>query len=208
MNQKKVNYSDLSLSHLDFCIENSELFTDEHFSTIQYCNIEVLHNHFNIARKTYNELARAPRSNSYLNLGMGAGFLEYYIENHGKINIESVEWIEQTKNFSILLKKLNIEHRLTYECNDIRLDDFEIFNCNKTYDYIILTRFYPINKKHVSTVNDLENILKKLQKYSDKFIIFDDPNNYSEEIINYFINKKYDKLQLTTTDLLPWIIKL
>ena len=74
----------------------------------------VPYNHFNIARKTYNELARAPRSNSYLNLGMGAGFLEYYIENHGKINIESVEWIEQTKNFSILLKKLNIELLFLY----------------------------------------------------------------------------------------------
>jgi hypothetical protein len=86
------------------------------------------------------------RNNTYLNLGMGPGFLENLVDIHGKINLESVEWIEQRENFSIIRKFMDIDNRLTYDCNSIYDENFEIYNCNKKYDYILLIRFYPLNK--------------------------------------------------------------
>ena len=203
----KTISKNVSLNHLYFCLLNQELFTDEHFSIIQYSNPVILDRYFSIARQIYNEIARTPRSNTYLNIGMGAGFLEYYVKNYGKINLESVEWDQQKEHFSILRKDFDVDDQLTYVCNDIRNNDFEIFDCNKTYDFIILTRFYPINKKYSDTLK-VEGILNKLKKYSNKFIIVDNPINYKSETLEYFESKKYNKLQLDRTDLNPWIIEL
>ena len=203
----KNDYRNISLNHLNFCLLHQNIFTDEHFSIIQYSNPIVLDRYFSTARQIYNEIARTPRSNTYLNIGMGAGFLEYYVKNYGKINLESVEWDQQKEHFLILRKDFDVEDQLTYTCNDIRNNDFEIFDCNKTYDFIILTRFYPINKKYSDTLK-VEEILNKLKKYSNKFIIVDNPVNYKVETLEYFESKKYNKLQLNKTDLNPWIIEL
>jgi hypothetical protein len=203
----KNDYKGISLNHLYFCLLNQNLFTDEHFSIIQYSNPVILDRYFSIARQIYNEIARTPRSNTYLNIGMGAGFLEYYVKNYGKINLESVEWDQQKEHFSILRKDFDVDDQLTYVCNDIRNNDFEIFDCDKIYDFIILTRFYPINKKYSDTLK-VEEILNKLKKHSNKFIIVDNPINYKSETLEYFESKKYNKLQLDKTDLNPWIIEL
>jgi hypothetical protein len=203
----KNDYKNISFNHLNFCLSNQNLFVNEHFSIIQYSNPIILDRYFSIARQIYNEVARTPRTNTYLNFGMGAGFLEYYTKNYGKINLESVEWDQQKEHFSELRKSFNVDDQLTYTCNDIRNNDFEIFNCNKIYDFIILTRFYPINKKYSDTLK-AEEILKKLKKYSNKFIIVDNPINYKSETLEYFESKKYNKLELNKTDLNPWIIEL
>lgn len=185
-----------SNNYLNFCIQNPDLFQGENFSTIQYCNPGVIFDHFYISRLIYNELARTPRSNTYLNFGMGGGFLEHYVENYNKVNLESVEWDYQKANFTSLLKDFDLEHRLTYECNDIRNDNFEIYNCNKKYDYIILTRFYPLNKKNCKTVDEVSQLLEKLKVYADRFIIFDDKHNYTEEVQDYFDSKICKDLKL------------
>ena len=203
----KNDYKNISLNHLYFCLLNQNLFINEHFSIIQYSNPIILDRYFSIARQIYNEIARTPRTNTYLNFGMGAGFLEYYTKNYGKINLESVEWNQQKEHFSELRKSFDVDDQLTYTCNDIRNDDFEIFNCNKIYDFIILTRFYTINKKYSDTLK-AEEILNKLKKYSNKFIIVDNPINYGSETLEYFESKKYNKLELNKTDLNPWIIEL
>jgi hypothetical protein len=203
----KNDYKDISLNHLYFCLSNQNLFTNEYFSIIQYSNPIILDRYFSTARQIYNEVARTPRTNTYLNFGMGAGFLEYYVKNYGKINMESVEWDQQNEHFSILRKSFDVDDQLTYICNDIRNDDFKIFDCDKTYDFIILTRFYPINKKYSDTLK-AEEILNKLKKYSNKFIILDNPINYRSETLEYFESKKYNKLQFNHTDLNPWVIEL
>jgi len=201
------DYKNISLNHLNFCLLNQNLFTDEHFSIIQYSNPIVLDRYFSIGRQIYNEIARTPRSNTYLNMGMGAGFLEYYVKNYGKINLESVEWDQQNEHFSKLRKSFDVDDQLTYTCNNIRNNDFKIFNCDKMYDFIILTRFYPINKKYSDTLK-VKEILNKLKIYSNKFIIVDNPINYRSETLEYFESKKCNKLQLNKTDLNPWIIEL
>ena len=181
-----LNFYSLTKIHTDFCLNHSHLFKDEHFSTIQYCNTFVCENHLDISIEIYNNLSSLPRKNTYLNFGMGPGFLENLTELHGKINLESVEWIAQKENFSRIRMFLDIENTLTYECNSIYDDDFEIYNCNKKYDYILLIRFYPLNKTN-SNLDQVKNILNKLKKYSDKAIILDSmENNYKEDVLNYF----------------------
>ena len=75
-----LNYINISLNHLNFCLQNQNIFTGEYFSIIQYSNPTILDRYFSTARQIYNEIARTPRSNTYLNIGMGAGFLEYYVK--------------------------------------------------------------------------------------------------------------------------------
>jgi hypothetical protein len=184
-NEVDLNLYSLTKIHTKFCLSHPHLFKDEHFSTIQYCNHFVCKNHLNVSIDIYNDLSSLSKENTYLNFGMGPGFLENLSELHGKINLESVEWIDQKENFSIIRQYLEIDNTLTYDCNSVYDEDFKIYNCDKNYDYILLIRFYPLNKKN-NTLDQVKNILSKLKKYSDKAIIFDKMSNYKENVLDYF----------------------
>jgi hypothetical protein len=191
-----LDYEKISKNHLQFCLLNQNLFVDKNFSIIQYIHPNVIDSHFDLHKKIYNKIAKTPRNYTFLNLGMGGGFLEYYVKNHGKINLESAEWDQQEKQFSVLRNEIGVDDQLAYICSDIRSDDFEIFDCNKTYDYIILTRFFPLNKLSAPNLDDVKVVLNRLEKYSNKFIIFDSFHNYTKEVIEFFESKKDEKIQL------------
>ena len=181
-----LDFDSLNDQHADFCLKNPNLFIGEHFSTIQYSNFLICQNHLKISIDIYNILSRMSRNNTYLNLGMGPGFLENLVDIHGKINLESVEWIEQKENFSIIRKFMDIDNRLTYDCNSIYDENFEIYNCNKKYDYILLIRFYPLNKAS-SNLDQVKTLLNRLKKYSDKALICDSMStNYNDDVLDYF----------------------
>jgi hypothetical protein len=190
----KVKLANLARSHLAYCLNNPELFTNSNFSTIQYSNVDILKNHRDTSRDIYNALARCPRHFTYLNLGTGIGFLERFIKDFGNVNLDSVEWEDQYFQFEDIRKFCEIVP--TYKCNDINEDNFKIFDCNKKYDYILLIRFYPLNKKN-NSLKQVKNILNKLKQYSDKVIILDDLHtNYNKEVIDYFNSIAYKKLSL------------
>lgn len=191
----RYNLIDISwgyLKYLLFCKEANVAARKEYnYSVIQYINIETLKSFIQISTEIYNKLARLPRNNTYLNFGMGAGFLERTVKIHGKINFESVEWEEQDILFQPLRKHLEVD--VDYICNSVYDDDFEIYGCNKTYDYIILTRFFPLNKTH-SNLEQVKEILTKFKKYSDKAIIIDYYGNYNTDVIEYFNSIQLERL--------------
>ena len=81
---------------------------------------------------------------------------------------------------------MDIDNRLTYDCNSIYDENFEIYNCNKKYDYILLIRFYPLNKAS-SNLDQVKILLNRLKKYSDKAIIVDSMStNYNNDVLYYF----------------------
>lgn len=180
-----LNLYSLSKLHTDFCLGYPQFFTGEHFGTIQYCNLHICESHLDVSIENYNILSRLPRDTTFLNFGMGPGFLENLVDLHGKINLESVEWNNQKINFSKFRTYLEIDNRLTYECNSVYDDNFEIYDCNKKYDYILLIRFYPLNKTN-SSLDEVINILNKFKKYADKAIIMDNMSNYQKDVLDYF----------------------
>ena len=178
---------DMTIGYLTYLLYNDEAKEaarkKHNFSVIQYVNIETLKAHIEVSTRIYNILARLPRSNTYLNFGMGAGFLERIVKLLGKINLESVEWEEQDVLFKPLREHLEVD--VNYICNSIHDDNFEIYECNKTYDYIILTRFFPLNRAH-SDLQQVKEILTKLKKYCDKAILIDYYANYDKDVVEYF----------------------
>ena len=81
---------------------------------------------------------------------------------------------------------MDIDNRLTYDCNSIYDENFEIYNCNKKYDYILLIRFYPLNKAS-SNLDQVKTLLNRLKKYSDKALICDSMStNYNDDVLDYF----------------------
>lgn len=180
-----IQLLDVAYDHLDFVLKNPEYFkTKDHFSTVQYSNVTLLSQLDDVCKKIYNSLARTRRDSTYLNIGTGPGILEFYANEFKAANIDSVEWDQQERNFSVIRKALNVEP--TYLCNDVRDNNFDIYNCNKKYDYVLLIRFFPINAEN-ATVSQLKDRLSKFKKYANKAIIIDN--------IDVAFNKKlYDVL--------------
>ena len=197
-NAIECNLSNLSTDFLNFILHDvtaQEILKDSrHFSLIQYSNPPTIVNHIEVSVDIYNGLLRLPRHYKYLNLGMGAGFLERIVKLHNnKLDIESVEWDEQRYIFKNINDRIDVEPQ--YICNDITKDNFNIIDCATKYDYILLIRFFPLNRINAS-LNEVKQILLKLKKYSDKVILFDFHKNYTEETRDYFNNIKCKKTKM------------
>lgn len=192
----KYNLSSISRSYLNYLLFNPKARDAarkiENFSVIQYINIDALKKSIKTSTEVYNRLARLPRANTYLNMGMGAGFFERIVYLLGKINLESVEWEEQDILFKPLRDHLDVD--VNYICNSVNDDNFEIYGCNKTYDYILLIRFFPLNKKLTTDLEKVKSILRKLKKYANKAILIDFYKNYQEDVVEFFESIKDEPL--------------
>jgi hypothetical protein len=202
--RKNLNLDEMAFKHTNYVLSNENLFKNIHYSTVQYCNRDLCKRHNDMSKQVYAALRPiAKRNKTFLNFGMGPGFFENLIEAYGGYNLESVEWDEQEPNFRIIREHLDISINGKYICNDINLDNFNILNCNKRYDYVLLIRFFPLNAKH-SDLNKVKNILNKLKKYADKAIILDNLEyNYNKDVIDYFnsiSDKDYIKLDSRLTE--------
>jgi hypothetical protein len=193
-----MNYNEIrriSKSQLEFILKNKKKLPEYSF-LLQYMNESVLKGLFNLNHKIYNIIENYPSNTTFLNIGMGAGFLEYYVEKYQKVNLESVEKDSSFKKYLHLKEEIGIDKRNFYLCGNIKKENFQIYDCNKSYDYIILIRFTPLNKLLSPLVSDLEIILNRLKKYSNKFIIVDDERNFNNEVIKYFENKRYKEFPI------------
>jgi len=194
----RYNLTDMATAYLAFLLENKEIhqkvWKEENFSVIQYANVEVLKTFVSIAVDVYNALARMPRHTglTFLNVGMGAGFLERIVKLHEKIDLKSVEWEEQDDLFKPLRHHLEVE--TDYICNSI-FDDFEIYQCDEKFSYVLLIRFFPLNKRF-SNLEEVKELLTKFKKYSDKAIIIDYYGNYTDKVIDFFNSIQSERLPL------------
>lgn len=205
----RYNLSAISHSYLNYLLFNPEARDaaqkPDNFSVIQYINIDAMKRYIETSTEVYNRLARLPRTNTYLNLGMGAGFLERIVHLLGKINLESVEWEKQDVLFRPLRDHLDVN--VNYICNSVYDDNFEIYGCNKTYDYILLIRFFPLNKKLSPELEKVKSILRKLKKYADKAILIDYYDNYEEDVRDFF-HSIQDKPLPNSENFDNWILDL
>lgn len=206
----RYNLVDLSSGYLQYLLLHSEEVTEtarkkDNFSVIQYINIETLKSFIEINTEIYNALALLPGNNTYLNLGMGPGFLERIVALSGKLNLESVEWEEQDILFKPLREHLDVN--VDYICNSVFDKDFQIYKCNKTYDYIIAFRFFPLNK-HFSDLDQVKDILVKLQKYGKKLILIDPHFKYEEDVKEFFNSIDTAEILPKSENLDYWILDL
>lgn len=155
----------------------------DNFSVIQYTNVEILQSHILKSNAISSYLNEIDESATYLNIGTGPGFLEKIVANKSKLSLESVEWEEQDILFEPIRTHLNVQYN--YLCNSIINEDFNIYNCDKTYDYVLLIRFFPLNKTN-STLDEVKTMLKRFKKYSKKAILIDSPDKYETETVRFF----------------------
>lgn len=209
--KRHLELTNLAEKYLNFAINNPEYFNGVNWSTIQYSNISILQSHAEISRNIVDFLSPfASSGKSFLNLGMGPGFLENYVSFRNNWNFESCEWEQQDKNFDLIRDHLGIQERLNYFMNSIYDDDFEIFDCNKKYDYIIAIRFFPLNGEN-SSLDEIKQILKKLSKYGDKLILFDRfDNRYRSNLLRFYnsISSYKEYQNLDKLDISHYILDL
>lgn len=114
---------------------------------------------------------------SYLNIGMGSGFLEAVVDDDDfDWTFDSAEWDQQNTMFKQFRHSLNVDHYCKYIIKDVHSDDFEL-KVEKKYDYCLFIRFFPINKKWCKNIKD---VIRKFQRVSKGFIIIDNVANFAD----------------------------
>jgi|TARA_R110000744_G_scaffold171501_3_gene290036 hypothetical protein len=157
--------------------------TKDNFSLVQYLAPKVTRNHLKFNLKISEQL---DQSKSYLDMGMGAGFLEAVQRRLGHENIVGVEWEKQEPVFRGLRKVFDVDNTLSEICISVFDDDFTL--SQPTHDYVVFNRFFPINKKNSPTVDDFNLILEKFKPYAKGFILADTKYNYYDGVLDRLEN--------------------
>lgn len=176
--------SDLCHEFLNYMYsENLERFN---LNAAQYCNERNVHDQIMSAIDNRKNIIEKYPEKSFLNIGVGPGFLEWDCKKFNINNLDSVELQPELQKqmlltYNWILDYLDVQDRITYRCNDIRKDGFEIFECNKTYDFILCFRFPPIglNKNGVDGVKE---VLSRLSRYGKKVIVNSNTNTKEIDI--------------------------
>lgn len=138
--------------------------------------------------KNYKVLQSLDKNKSYLNVGMGGGFLEIQSKEY---NIESAELYDNTDlenedDFRFL--RMIYKTKADYNFGDFLNDDWIIDNCNRRYDALIFHYFRPFNLsliedleiatgRSIDYIRDFEKFkikLKAIKKYTDVIICADE----------------------------------
>ena len=168
-------------AHLYEVMGNKGRYIDKpaNFSTVQYMNarghVDQLKLKEMIVRSIIDHVGK---SEAFLNMGTACGHLEYANKlNHEQLTISSCEWDYQYECCEKIRDMLGIQ--ISYRCNDILSDDFEIRNCKTYFDHVILDRFFPVYQ--ADTHHRTEEVLKKFKPYAKRAIIVESDGNWSKE---------------------------
>jgi hypothetical protein len=145
-------------------------------AVIQYCNPDSF---TDVYAATHNMIKMLSRQKSYLNIGTGVGILEYIASKEG-FDVDTVEYIylDVDPFYSILRRLLDVD--LTYTSTDF-YKGYDIRDCTKTYDTILLNRFGPLQV--YCPIEDITNFFNQLKKYSNT-IIFPESSVHIRNIKN------------------------
>ena len=181
MNQskKKIDLQDyrslesVARQNLSYILNHPQLFSQpENFSLIQYSNQSAIKNHIKGALMQIDALDPTA---SYLNIGMGSGFLEAVVDDDDlDWTFHSAEWDQQNTMFKQFRRSLNVDHYCKYIIKDVHSNAFEL-KVEKKYDYCLFIRFFPINKKWC---NNIQNVMSKFVDVCNGFAIIDSPDNF------------------------------
>lgn len=167
----------------DYCkwvMQNPEQFSPkENFPLVQYLSPKVTRNHIKFNVKISDVL---DQSKSYIDMGMGAGFLEAVQRRRGHENIVGIEWDQQEPVFRGLREVFGVNDMLSEVCSTVFDDDFTLNQ--PQHDYVIFNRFFPINKKNSPTVDDFNKMLDKFKPYAKGFILADTRHNFNSSVLD------------------------
>lgn len=143
-------------------------------NSAQYCNERTIHNLISISNFYRKNIIQKNPDKTFLNMGVGPGFLEWVCKKFEVNNLESVELkSELNKNrltYEWFTNYLDVDDKITYRCNSIKQDTFKIFDCNKQFDYILCIRFSPIVSSKFG-ISQARESLHKFKPYAKKAII-------------------------------------
>lgn len=165
--------SDLCHEFLNYMYsEDLEKFN---LNAAQYCNERNVHDQIRSAISNRKNIIEKYPEKSFLNIGVGPGFLEWACKKFNINNLDSVELQPELQKqmlltYNWILDYLDVQDRISYRCNDIRKDDFEIFGCNKTYDFILCFRFTKIGLNR-DGITGVKEVISRLSRYGKKLII-------------------------------------
>lgn len=184
MNQKSLwtskELDTISWDYSKWVMLNTEHFSSkENFPLVQYMAPKVTRNHLKFSIKISDTL---DQSKSYLDMGMGAGFLEAVQRRLGRRDVVGIEWEQQEPVFKGLREIFGVDDLLNEVCGSVFDDDFSLNQ--KQYDYVIFNRFFPINKKNSPTVDDFNSMLEKFKPYAKGFILADTVLNYFPPVLD------------------------
>lgn len=178
--KKTINsLEDLCEAYLLYIISHPEVLRFNPWdSQIQYLVTNTHRIHLEQALITYDTLnTLGINSKEVLNIGTGGGYLEYvckYFNNP----IHTVEYennksvLDGVRAFRLIREWFNVD--LTYTMSSIDRENFEIHNCSKKYDWIILFRFLYHATEEKNPIIDYKKtyeILSRLKKYGNNCII-------------------------------------
>lgn len=107
-------------------------------------------------------------SQSYLNIGTGAGLVEWSAQRHN-YNLDTVEWKDCDITYTTMRDILGI--KVDYYCNNVFSKKFKINNIYNKYDTILLIRFEPIQDDNKMDQEAIQSLFEELFCYSDKVLI-------------------------------------
>lgn len=147
-------------------------------SQIQYLVTNTHKIHLSQALTTYDTLnTLGINSKEVLNIGTGGGYLEY-VCTHFNNPIHTVEYenlksvVDGVRAFRTMRDWFDVN--LTYTMGSIQKEDFQINDCNKKYDWLILFRFFYHATEETNPIVDYKkvyDILSKLERYGKNCII-------------------------------------
>ena len=181
--------------HLLWVMKNKGAFLNSlNLSTVQYMNERGLRDAVKFNSNVVNALKKFDHNSAFLNIGSAAGLLEYTNRIMGdNLVMCSVEWDEQYICCEKIRQVLDIN--ISYICNDVLSDNFQIFDCENYFDYVVMQRFFPIY--HSGFSYRLDDILKKMSHYGGKALIIESDSNWAKEQYDELVSVSESRHKVT-----------
>jgi hypothetical protein len=185
MNTDKL-FEKASLKHAMFVMQNKRLFIDSiNFSTVQYMWERGHRTAMKFNKVVLDALKQVDQNASFLNMGTAAGHLALCNRLYDcGLDIHNVEWDYQVECCEVVRNTFGIN--IDYLCNNVNDNDFQIFNCDKKYDYVILQRFFPVY--HTQKKSEVNAVLKKFVPYAKKAIVIESNNNWNKDLYEHVVS--------------------
>lgn len=155
---------------------------------LKFLRLQNLYHRFSNNKEMFRVLDQEKR---YLNIGAGAGFLEWMSREYG-YNIESSDLnSSDEKIFTFMRESIGVKLDYTYN-SFVSQQPFNIQGCDKRYDALLMLRFRPFKTQWMDdfqseiyhsddppvdlrVLNSFKNKLIQLKRYSDEIIctVFD-----------------------------------
>lgn len=197
VNEETTKYVEKAAnSFLYDVMKNKRRYQSIHFSTTQYMNPKGNLNQLKFKELVIRTLTKEAKGLAFLNIGTAAGHLELANRLMKKpIHISSVEWEEQYDCCEHYRNMIDV--RVDYKCNNILDDDFEIYDIETYFDFVILERFFPLY--HTQTAEGIKQILTKFVPYAKRAVVIESDENWHKDQWKYMLQISKKRIKISPT---------